>query len=86
MFNHGFGFKMMESMSAVELCGTKPMDVKRSWKERLFSLPWRPWITHKTIQVPNYKPAMFRVGDMIIYHPALKKSIENSVIDWNSKA
>lgn len=25
--------------------------VKRSWKERLFSWPWRPWVSTK--QIPN---------------------------------
>lgn len=29
--------------------------VRRSWWERLFSWPWRPWVAEKPIQVPSRK-------------------------------
>lgn len=79
-----FQLKMIESLQAVELDGIRPEKVKRTWKERLFTLPWKPWITHKTIQVPNYKPAMYRLGNQIIYHPALKEQIRKSIEVYNN--
>lgn len=33
--------------------------VRLSWKERLFSLPWRPWVRFKAI----YKPKIYDLGD-----------------------
>lgn len=47
--------------------------VNRTWVERLFSLPWQPFVeTKKVITfVPN--PELFRIGFIIIGHP---KTIE----------
>ena len=78
--------QMVESVHAVEEDGTRPLTVKRSFKERFLSLPWRPWVSTKVIQVPNYKPAIYVTGNKIVYHPALKARIEQSVIDWNAKS
>lgn len=43
--------------------------VIRSWKERLFSWPWRPWQATKVIveQVPS--PNLYRFGQDIVGHP-----------------
>ena len=35
-----FGVKIIESLLMVE--DGAPYEVKRSWRERLFSRPWRP--------------------------------------------
>lgn len=64
--------KLVESVFAIEQDGTRPETVRRSWKERLFTRPWRPWVSTKTIQVPNYKPAIFRAGNVVYYHPSMK--------------
>src|SRR3990167_4795816 len=39
--------------------------VKRNWCERLFSWPWRPWMSTRMISVP----VMYRVGIDIFSHP-----------------
>lgn len=40
--------------------------LRRSWRERLFTLPWRPFVKTKTVQVPNplfpLGSEIFRVG------------------------
>lgn len=41
------------------------VEVKRSWWERLFTLPWHPF--QKTRQ--EQRPGMYRVGDKIEVHP-----------------
>ncbi len=47
--------------------------VKRTWKERLFSLPWKPFLKTKTI----IKPAIYQVGNDIIAHPFYKDKLLN---------
>lgn len=77
------------SIYATERDGDRPEKFKRSWKERLFSRPWTPWVAEKTIMVPNYKPAIYRVGDKIVYHPALEdrvRAIVASEMDKNPEA
>ncbi len=74
-----YGLKMISSLACVEQDGTRPEQRKRTWKERLFSIPWRPWITHKTIQVPNYKPIMFRIGNVFYYHPSFESQIKEMI-------
>lgn len=54
----------------------KRIVTKRTWKERLFSWPWRPWVA-ETI---TYKPEMWKVGDAIICHPAIYAAL-NSELD-----
>ena len=46
----------------------KKTSVRRTWKERLFSLPWRPFVTMKVV----YEPAIYQAGNSLLVHPALK--------------
>ena len=75
MLGNIYGLQMIESTNAVVQDGTRPIEVRRSFKERFFSWPWKPWILTRTIQVPNYKPSMYRIGHQFIYHPSLKSEI-----------
>ncbi len=48
----------------------EPVQVRRSWRERLFSRPWRPLTTTRTVvpQVPN--PGLMRIdARTIVLHP-----------------
>ena len=52
--------------------------VIRTWKERLFSLPWKPWSSTKSV----YSPTAFIVGDKILvsyqtYWKILEDGLEN---------
>lgn len=42
-----FGPVILESNDCVE--DGEPVEVRRSWRERLFSWPWRPWCATKTV-------------------------------------
>lgn len=55
---------------------SEPFPVKRTWVERLFSQPWRPWKATKMItrQVPSDEVIMME--DKIIMHPATLKQLE----------
>jgi hypothetical protein len=64
--------------------------VKRSWKERLFFLPWRPWVKIRVVvhydPDPNLYTATNKMGmiDTIWGHPAtLAKLIQTlEITDW----
>lgn len=49
-----------------------PVQVQRSWAERLFTRPWRPFRAYNywTPQVPR-KTVYFAAGGKLIMHPAL---------------
>ena len=44
--------------------------VKRTWRERLLSRPWRPWQATKEIGVRVPDPQLYFVGSVIVGHPA----------------
>jgi len=50
-------------------------DVRRSWRERLFTRPWKPWVIFKrlTPMVPMKK--LLLAGDKIIGHPEAIKEL-----------
>lgn len=47
---------------------TDAKTVQRSWRERLFTRPWRPFRRAKTIQVPSSNVVL--TGRTMILHPA----------------
>ena len=46
--------------------------VDRTWKERLFSLPFRPFEKTKIV----YEPTIWFLGNTLLVHPTLKQKIE----------
>ena len=68
-----------------------PEKVKRSWRERLFSLPWRPLQTHYTVvrHVPD--PNVYRIagpsGPILVCHPVTAHELREYMSDiWRSNA
>lgn len=43
---------------------------RRTWRERLVSWPWRPWVVMKTIRIEVPSSRVLRVGNRLIMHPA----------------
>lgn len=76
-------FNDYTSFAGMKIFVSRPVSatVKRTWKERLFSMPWKPFKTTKVIM----KPALisgnkcYRFGDEIhcgeLFYDNLKKSI-----------
>ena len=56
-----------------------PLSVKRTWKERLFSRPWKPWQATKmiTIQVPSDEVLVMM--DRIIMHPEMFRRLQTKL-------
>lgn len=74
MIDHYLGFKIVVLPDTVE--------VRRGWKERFFSLPWRPFTAIQTISNINV-PApgkVFQMGDTLYgvkdTFDTLKKNLE----------
>jgi len=59
-----------------------PIEKKRTWKERLFSRPWRPLKKTKTIipKVPDPK-AVISNGTIIV-HPAVFLDLKQTMSDY----
>jgi hypothetical protein len=58
----------------------EPYTVDRTWKERLFSLPWKPWKSTKVIipTVPSTK--VYALSDnILIMHPDMEHTIYNQL-------
>lgn len=48
----------------------------RTWKERLFSLPWRPWKGIEWVECSKLVPGIFLLkGTTVIYHPSLRDEL-----------
>jgi hypothetical protein len=66
------GLKIIESLSC-----TIEETVIRTWKERLFSWPWKPFKKFKTITKPN--EGYFSCGDTIVCHPQFARKLREAL-------
>lgn len=71
MFN---GLHVIESIYLTK-AGT-PYEVRRSWRERLFTIPWRPWQATRTVipQVPIREA--FQFGNSLVMHPDMWRELQ----------
>lgn len=82
------GYRVVENIS-MTLAGEAHKE-KRTWKERLFSLPWNPFKSHNiTIpQIPSTEVIMFE--NSMIMHPdiaeKLRIAIEKDKEKWTPAA
>lgn len=47
--------------------------VARTWKERLLTLPWKPWVKTKSI----YAPKAYTYGDTVICSPRIFQQLSS---------
>lgn len=75
--NNFNGMRVIESVHLTQ--DGKPYQVRRSWRFRLFSLPWRPWQTTYTVvpRVP-YKGAIQIDANTLIMHPETVRYLRRS--------
>ncbi len=63
----------------------QPVTVRRPWRARLFSRPWRPWVGH-TIVIPQVPATRaYRIGDRtLVIHPAHLETLKRhlSEVPW----
>ena len=84
-------YKIIEDINMVDI---KTDLIHRSWKERLFSIPWKPWIKIKVVKRNIPKQEFYFMNNLmgekvIVCHPFMverlkrlaKLSIKNSRFD-----
>jgi hypothetical protein len=77
------GIEIIESTMCVKQNGYRKEKIKKSWKERLFKKPFKFWIKYREIDVENYEPEMYLVGNQLICHPSLVLNLENAIEKYN---
>jgi len=88
MYNYigsGFRINVIEN-NYIDPYETQTVTFNRSWRERLFSLPWKP--LQKTIEIKVYdytKPIFYKVGnDTIVCHSSVVNMLTELLKDINS--
>lgn len=58
---------------------SREKQVRRTWRERLFTVPWRPLRTHNTVMehVPN--PDLVKVGHIFYGHPETVRKLRDRI-------
>ena len=74
---HFFGVAIIESLHMTK---SKVFEYNRSWKERIFSWPWRPWakVREEIIQIPVEEVLMIG-NNMAVCHPAIARLLRDSI-------
>lgn len=74
------GVRIIESPCLTE--AGEPQAVRRSWRERLCSRPWRPWKATKTVvpQVPSR--TVYRLaGGRLLMHPEIAREYRRALAE-----
>jgi len=76
MFNEIDGFKIVTN---IHMTIDHKYNIKRTWKERLFTLPWKPLQKTRVIimQVPSTEVIVN--GNTLIMHPEIAKELKNQM-------
>ncbi len=67
-------------ITSLYLTVSREVTVERTWKERLWSWPWRPWVltAQRMIQVPS--DDVMRIGyNTIVMHPEKLKELRRQL-------
>lgn len=72
------GYQIIEDSTLIQ---TEIKKVPRTWRERFFTLPWRPLKATKLIvnQIPSREFYMCHKTRALVMHPALKAEILQSI-------
>ena len=66
------GMRVLESVDCVR--DGEPYQVRRRWRDRLFSRPWRPWVATLTV-VPKIPHSLQLGPRTILAHPAIVRRL-----------
>lgn len=75
------GFVIRTNMNLTEAGPDEERTRTRGWKERLFTLPWKPLQKTFTYMAPTRVPSrqVYRVRDTLIMHPSLLEEIKHQL-------
>jgi hypothetical protein len=53
--------------------------IRRSWKERLLSWPWKLWKAEKTILETKPLQKLFVFGGLVVGHPEIMRELKKAL-------
>lgn len=61
----------------------EPINIRRTWKQRLFSWPWKPWCNIMTVTpyTPSKKVYMLKSQGIAFAHPAVIDELRRQIHD-----
>lgn len=71
----------MNTFAGMRVIVQGPSTVRRSWRERLLSWPWRPWITEKVVKSPIGPRDCIRFGDTLVMGPEAWSVLKGHTVD-----
>lgn len=73
------GYRVYTDTSMIVISGT--IEIKLTWKQRLFSRPWHPLMTHITENTyePSREVIISETNHMMIMHPHTLKELEKAI-------
>lgn len=80
------GYKLISSPFALTQGPDREIMVSRSWRERLFSRPWKPWVKERKSMCVTFIPAIYKDENRkcIYYHPSFDPIIKKWIKDNKS--
>ena len=82
IYGSNFGIRIIENVNLVDL---KIEFVNRTWKERLFTIPWTPWKKTKVVQHKIPKQEFYLIdskefgGKVVICYPVMVDELKKSL-------
>ena len=70
-----YGYNIIENIHMVDVDNPIITEVNRTWKERLFTLPWRPFKKTKTVTTFPPMKNFYLMGRTLFCHPIMKQSL-----------
>ena len=68
------GMRIIENAHMVK--DGEPYEVRRTWKERLFSLPWRPLLARRTVVPKVPRRAIIQLPNgALVMHPVVAEEL-----------
>jgi hypothetical protein len=52
---------------------------RRSWRERLLSWPWRPWVATRMVDIEVPDPHCHTFGNVMVCHPAVAQRVRENL-------
>jgi hypothetical protein len=52
---------------------------RRSWRERLLSWPWRPWVATEQVSVEVPDLWYYTIGNVAVCHPAVARRVRENL-------
>ncbi len=71
------GIKIIENSNMV--VNGEPYEVRHTWHERLFTRPWKPFKTMRTVIPKIPKPEVLQFEDKWIMHPEIATKLKKEI-------